>query len=398
MNDLDKPVIETEPQEVINPYNSSDITDKLTTRCQNGDPLRIAFLDIDSTLTSTPEEQVAVRDKLEKLGFTIIFVTSRTEEMMLPSTSYADSPEVNSRRKPPKLKKSGTSITIDQMREGATTFELGFPDEVRDFDGLHTADVIIAQTGGVTLINRDGVYAYDNRNSALDTGWVDRVKSQVEEVQQLSEINCTFSKVDQPNNYEQGRIDVDRTDRRVQINFDTIEDQQKFTETYNAFNEDDKVFDMVEDGDQREGKKRYQVYLMPRGVNKKTAVDNAIHQIIEAVSDRVERKLGEADLELLYAGDSAPDVAMALRPTEASSTFIVVAGSRLVTDGKLVDRVHSQSLTEEMEGFQEKDGNIGVLEDSQGRRRIIIGETFGDPTIQQRSNTGSILAYLETIE
>src|SRR5947209_997916 len=76
---------------VADPYAHSAAVSRLRDRLQAGEPLRLACLDIDSTLTGDPERADAVRALLQESGHVVMFDTSRSEEMVLSSASFAAS-------------------------------------------------------------------------------------------------------------------------------------------------------------------------------------------------------------------------------------------------------------------------------------------------------------------
>lgn len=72
------------------PYAYSTALAKLKTAQAAGAQLKLAFLDVDGTLTGRPADQEALRATLEKQGYVIIFVTHRSRELCLSDEKTSD--------------------------------------------------------------------------------------------------------------------------------------------------------------------------------------------------------------------------------------------------------------------------------------------------------------------
>ena len=71
----------------VNEYRDSDIFQTL----KNAPKKRIAFFDIDSTMTGDPVIADKTRKLLEANDYAIVFVTTRTEEMLMSHSAYTKS-------------------------------------------------------------------------------------------------------------------------------------------------------------------------------------------------------------------------------------------------------------------------------------------------------------------
>src|SRR5258708_2393989 len=88
-----------------NIYKYSKALDILKKNLKEDKKLRLAFLDIDSTMTGNKETTNLVRRALTTLGYVVIFVTSRTEEMLMTKRAYQSSLSLGFSRPQPKLGK-----------------------------------------------------------------------------------------------------------------------------------------------------------------------------------------------------------------------------------------------------------------------------------------------------
>ncbi len=75
------------------PYTHSTALVKLKKAQAASKQLRLAFLDVDGTLTGRPADQEAVRTLLERQGYIIVFVTHRSSELCLSGTAITNANE-----------------------------------------------------------------------------------------------------------------------------------------------------------------------------------------------------------------------------------------------------------------------------------------------------------------
>ncbi len=351
-------------EEEKEPYGESTALGKLTKRKESNLPLKIAFLDIDSTLSGDPQEAVKVRKLLDEKGYVVFFVSSRTEEMTMSRDEYQKSVKMGLERPVPKL-----ALGNDGKRVEA------FADEVGDFAGLYDADGMASATGSkIFLRQQPGGYQEDKN-------FTEKMKEDSKNFRQktmgiLNGIDpehslFTVSPVDYSGNFDQGITDVESPDFRIQLNFqsqagearpDTTgateqavdssaeqkkSDLQRKLETEKRIRNllenpdvDSKVKSFVRNlkitDDSNPDKGRYSLYLTPLHGSKERAVDTILKQLSEKLG------VGFKDFDLFIAGDSWPDVAMGLYAGRSAKVdFFVAAGSRLT------NLLPEQPLTEE---------------------------------------------------
>lgn len=97
------------------PYTTSTALTKLHAAHAAGQPLKIAFLDVDGTLTGSPTDQGAVRTLLEQQDYTIVFVTHRSSELCMSRTPGTNAAEFQGLLDPDVIAgKLGNEIVIRQ--------------------------------------------------------------------------------------------------------------------------------------------------------------------------------------------------------------------------------------------------------------------------------------------
>jgi hypothetical protein len=280
---------------------------------------RLACLDIDSTLTGPAHLADRVRSELEAAGYAVAFVTSRTEEMILSSGAYALSEATGLRRPPPKLGMEGNRHVV-------------VPPEDLLPRGLLDGEVIAGSSGTRILVRgEDGAYrpdpVYDAMMGNDPAGWRGRAMALVEAAASAG-ITVEAAPIDRPEAYESGATDIYPPAYRVQVNFPSLTEKAGFLswltsdETVRTYGT--RAVRITDDSNPHAG--RIKVFLTPRRGSKVRAVERLVGALCAAVP--CER----GDLELFFAGDSFPDLAMGLfGGLGCRATFLLAGGSRLVT-------------------------------------------------------------------
>jgi hydroxymethylpyrimidine pyrophosphatase-like HAD family hydrolase len=278
-------------------YKQSGLVRKLNLRRKNNLPLKLAFLDVDSTLTGGKAETESVRSKLESFGYGIIYVTARTEEMMMSDKEYR----------------------LSREKYG---FDRPVPNRGAQKDGsigIYDPDIIIGSTGTCILVRQtSGGYCCDcsfqKQFSANSQEWREKALASLQKFKPIYRL----APIEFEDNYWQGKTDVFPPDYRIHLLFDSIKDKKDFIK---AFKKNRKCnFLMI-----KENAKPNRLYLLPRKAGKKNAVD----WVIDKLSCQL--KVREKAFHILIAGDDWPDVEMGLLSAKKvkKSTFILVGGSSL---------------------------------------------------------------------
>ncbi len=387
-----------------NPYEGSRIVDSLL----HSDVKRIAFVDIDSTFTGTPEDQKAAREALEQAGYQVVHVTSRTPEMTIGSKEAAMSPEFN-RPAPKLLELDGESGgTIDSNREKEKTYATAYPDQaLPKYDGIYNPVATLASTGTeIWIQQQDGSFRLDKdyeKGLQVDKNtWRSGVLEKINTIQ--SAMNTAdkkaayYPKLEEPETYfDNNQMDVAPPDLRVQVNFDTFDSQVKFT---NQLQQADPNLRVIEDGhpfEEKDGKPnpRVQVYVTPANAGKEQAVEQFFQQTLATMNAKLpqEQQVQPQDIETLFIGDSWPDVAMGLLGAKGSkATLLLVGGSRIT---QMVGDQISEKIQFASEDFTQINDKI-IPQSEQGHyvyedRTIVTGEAFPGTKAPQ-----TIKAFIES--
>lgn len=323
-----QPPQEPQPVEEIiekeNPYQNSDLIEKVRKT------KKIAFIDIDSTITGDPEVQLLARQKLEEAGFAVVFVTARTYEMQISDEERQKSPDLV--RPPAQMAKdheSGKLTTVD-------------PQSLAGMKGLLDPDVIVDSTGAHIAIHQtEGGYQ-------ADQNYIEKMKMESAEWRNFSQrlidvINaekevCKVKPFEKVGAYEAGETDVYLPDFRMQVEFLDLEKKQTFIaklkelmlqsrETITSQYDENfyiQLHHLRLTDDSKPASDQYSLYLMPKFGTKQRSVEEVVKVVTE------ESNIPREELELLIAGDGFPDLAMGLYGgLNTKATFLVVGGSRL---------------------------------------------------------------------
>ncbi len=393
------------------PYRKSTLVEKVR------QSKRIAFLDVDSTLTVNPDIAHRIRERLEEQGCAVVFVTSRTEEMQMSEEDLRATDPQELKRPPPHLRKTA---------EGS--YEYADPKTLPEHSPFVEGDAIAGTTGTRLFIKQEsGGYKLDTEfeESMVQESatWRDGVFELLEYVD--PEHTVTIAPIDVAENFEHNQVDVYPPNYRVQLGFSakerphetagstgkrsvvSEESGKQLLVQKNLFTE--KIDDVKNDpntpahireivsnvritDDSNPMKGMYQLYITPHQGYKARAVEHIIKNIVS------ETGIYRNDLKVIIAGDSYPDVAMGLYGAlSTEATFVVAGGSRL--SAVFTEPQIHEFAAEEFTAIKKRlsgDFEKGILEFKQpmhGSRKIIIG----DKVFPGMKAPESILAALDTI-
>ncbi len=391
-----KPSPELRPTETYNPYDKSTVITKLQERKSEKHPLRIAFFDVDSTITGDREKTNLIRKKLEDLGYVVVFVTSRTEEMIMSKEQQEKSSSLKRPMAQLGKDEQGKRVTID-------------PKDVEP-EGVLDPDIIAGSTGSRVLVKqKEGGYQ-------VDTGFELQMKMESEAwrtgiIKLINYINkeklfCQPIPIEDAQNFAKRETDVFPPNFRIQVNFPNLESYQQFLEKINQFkltkrsdllsqgldaSSVENVLNLKITDDSKPTQKKFSAYLTPTHGYKARAEEEIVKQVCERL------KIGREDLEILIAGDSFPDLGMGLYGgLDTNATFILAGQSRLTQP--LITRE-----IDEFAGVGLKAVKNRLSQNGQGRyefkppllkaRKLVIGHEAYPGT----SNQDSILAFLNEL-
>ena len=306
------------------PYESSVVLRKFLRKFRTS-PLRLAFFDIDFTLSSNTELLPQIRKSLEKQGYATVFVTARTEEMVMSKKAYEQSIHGGFYRpRPYLLKKKDKYEYID-------------PKRLNRF--LVDPDIIIGSTGTQILVKQtSGVYKkdteFENKLTEDSRNWRRKIIKILKEIDPLQE-HFSFSPVEDVTNYYMGKTDVFPPRLRVQLFFATYAHKKWFlkqldkrkllnTLTHRIPSSCIRVIDEVS-----EKTGTFSVYLTPTKGHKGNAVEHVVKQLVKAVKQK-KHTFTKSQIETILAGDSYADLGMLLHGALGTkSTAILVGGSQV---------------------------------------------------------------------
>lgn len=402
-------------------WDNSEIVTALKSRHDEGLPLRLAMLDIDSTMSGNPEAAQIVREELKKQGFVVIFITSRTEEMVMSKAGYEKSRQMGFLRPKPKLSKG----TDGRM-------ETKFADELPEFAGLYDSDIISGSTGNTMLLKQKGggykkdeVFAEQMREDSQS--WREKTTRLLSTMDPEGKL-FTLMPVDTQGNFEQGTVDVFPPDFRIQLNINNgnpvtensttgvtdytipttqesqeegLENKLKILEEFKKLRFDPSVPEEVRHeltnirvtDDSNPEKGRYSLYLTPNRGWKANAAEYITTQITNELSDLGIQK---SDLHLLIAGDSLPDVGMGLEGGLGTDAVFLIAGGSRLTD-LFSERTRDfagrdlSMLQKRLHEVQGEEGKYTFKTPLVKNERSVI---VGDLAFPGTSGPDTILAYL----
>lgn len=287
--------------------------------------MRVAMLDIDSTLTGNASAAGRVRSLLERREDVVVFNTSRTEEMVMTSSSFASSrARTGFTRPPPRL----------GMRDGR---RVEVPQEAAEPAALLDPDVIAGSTGTRILFRQsDGRYRPDGTYGAPNESPPDLWRHEV--LALLARVNdegrvVELASIENADNYRAGRSDVFPPDYRVQVNFaqpqDRLETVRRLAAIRRTSSPDNPLsrratrIRVLDDSEPRHG--RYKAFIIPRWASKARAAYHILSIVRECARD-------DASIDVLFVGDSYPDLHMGLLGGVGLRCTLLLAGGSRLTD------------------------------------------------------------------
>lgn len=374
-----------------NPYRDSDLVEKVSKT------KKIAFVDIDSTITSSdPAKQLEARQKLEAVGYAVVFVTARTYEMQISDHEKKLSPDLV--RPPAQMAKdpeSGKLTTVD-------------PQSLTGMKGLLDPDAIVDSTGAhIAIHQKEGGYRADQQ-------YIEKMKMESAEWRYFSQrlidvINaeeevCKVKPFEKVGAYEAGETDVYLPDFRIQVEFLDLEKKQTFTDKVKELMHqsrevvsaqyDENFYTQLHHlrltDDSKPASDQYSLYLMPKFGTKQRSVE----EIVKVVTE--ESNILREELELLIAGDGFPDLAMGLYGgLNTKATFLVVGGSRLspaLTESDINEFAGEELTSIKNRMVAQGEGVYSFKPPLHQERQIIIG----DQAFPNTKAPETIIAYLDS--
>lgn len=272
---------------------------------------KIAFLDIDLTLTGKPSTQRQIREILEKNNFSIVFVTSRPYELLLSDRALAKSRHLS--RPPSKM-----GVDKDQ-----TYYHIDLS-EIDSFAGLLDPDALADTTGSrIYLRQISGEYLRDKDYEVIDLS-PDAWRTQV--LNLLTTIQNTMShfklkKIEDISNYEKGFANISPPDFRIQVDFKNNKEKKIFRKHISKLTPPIYTLD-----DSEPDKDIYSLFLFPRQAD--FLKGQSVDRIVDAVTGLAD--ISRDSLEIFLSGDSFADVNMGLNSAKGTkATFFLPGGARM---------------------------------------------------------------------
>jgi hydroxymethylpyrimidine pyrophosphatase-like HAD family hydrolase len=353
------------------PYENSVLVERIK---KSSSKIRIGFFDIDSTLTGNDQAVNALRTKLDELGFGIVFVTARTEEMPMSEYQFNKSVEMGLERPAPNL---GT--------DPLTGKHFYAPAETIEPPGILDPDIIAGSTGTRILVGQIGGgfmpdLEYENALCNSDRNWRETTLKLIENLN-LPKDTYQLSPADSPGNYENLITDVYYPKYRIQLIFESLEKKTLFKEKFIESLHDSKAIEklsvhvgkyLVTD-DSNPLKNMYSVYIVPERGSKADAVNSILKNISEHAN------IDQSQMDVVIAGDAYPDILMCIYGARegAKVTGIMVGGSRMSVS--LVDPSISHFAGEDLSHLKQRltgqKGEFIYTRRNGEHRKLIIGDS-----------------------
>ncbi len=374
-------------------YTNSLLLKKLATRIKIEKPLKIAFLDIDSTLTGDEKIIEQTRTRFKKMDYQLTFVTARTEEMVMSKKEYEKSLQLGFLRPKPFIEKKDNKYT--------------YKDPAKINQNLVNPDIIIGSTGTQILVKQEnGGYmldrSFEKKFGISSIVW----RKKTREIISLADPQklAKFAIFESKEAYENHIADIYPPKYRIKLLFSSVKDKKNFIlhlkkiiATSEATN---KMSRFVSSGiriiDESHTKhNKFAIYLTPALGNK----GNAVNHVVQKLCEKLEKyAIFAKDLQVILAGDSYPDLAMLFYGAKGTNaTAILVGGSRLanILINKEIDEYAGEDLSifkDNMQKHKEKIGyfHFGKLIKENYQRNIVIG----DLAYPNTKGPATILAYL----
>lgn len=275
---------------------------------------KLAFIDVDGTLTANPEDtnekDLLDKDltnqaitKLQEKGFTCILNTSRTVEMCMSEGQYFLSKRNYGFSRPP----PHMGLDNNHKRYYVKPEEF-FPEKILDLP------IIISSSGACIHVRQEnGGYAIDR--SFYPNDFPDPATWRKNTTSYLSGLNIPFSfgHIENADAYQKKEAEIFPADYRIQLIFDSKENMSLLSESIKQKS------NLYFTDDSNPKINLFMGYITPKN-GKIDAVDHVIHN------------LQRPDGEILIIGDSIPDLEAGLKIKALPNTKItclIVGGSRL---------------------------------------------------------------------
>lgn len=356
---------------------------KLRKRKTQKKPLKIAFLDIDSTMTGSIESTNATRRKLEQLGYVIVYVTARTEEMLMSTSSYNASCMLGFSRPMPKLGRNADKYTYT-------------PIEQIEPRGLLDPDIIAGSSGTQLYIKQlNGGYAPDKN-------FIDKLDIKVSwrgiVLDLLKDFNSPLVKAflapyEEIINYEKGISNVYPPQNRVTVIFQSAKIKNEFRSFIKNILKSEGSFSNIRLTDDSEpAKDLHQIHITPKNGSKTKAVDHIINQVCELLT------LKRTKLHVLIAGDGHADFDMGMRAARGTcAIFLLPGGSRLMPALRCKN-THPELLDETLESLKSQIQALKI----KGHYKSLIHENreliICDEVCQGQIQAASLLLTLDGLQ
>lgn len=392
----------------INPYIKSTILHVLQKNVRGDELLRLAFVDIDSTLDDRDRgKTLTARKELEKKRYGIIFITSRTEEALISEKQRLLSRFFD--RPVPYLGKE-TSLVHGQKRVRYFYRDPLFVES----PGVIDPDIVVGSTGtAIWIKQQSGGYLKDIRYEkgfmAHSAEWRKAVLHLLIKLKKTTHFE--ISPLEDPNNYPAHTVDVAPPNFRIQVSFRTVESLRSFIQematikrTYAASSlETSRLMEfkhlanlrIINDSKPTEG--RYVLYITPKKASKIYAKEQIVKNLTRTL------KIAREKLNLFVAGDSWPDLTMGISGVHENETFLLVGGSRLYHDlAAVLQSPHTsysyhfggEKLASLCKRFVSTQTRGIYLFKSPWRGRVKV--IFGDERFPGTQGVESVLSYLRS--
>src|SRR6266480_4472537 len=299
----------------MNMYTHSTIIKKLMHRKSLSKPLKIAFVDIDATFTGHSTVTRKARVKLEELGYALVFVTARTEEMVMSQDEYQKSLQLGCIRPKPFLKKQQNIYTYVDPKVHNTN--------------LVDPDIIIGSTGTQILVKQiSGGYApdvsFEKQFVFSPRIWREKVLKFIHMIDP-EETFVHLAPIESEKNYREQKTNVFPPAYRVMLFFKNLAGKIYFLQEIEKRKHTDTFLSLLNFiDDSHPEKEEFITYITPHKTSKRFAVEHVVDHIIK------QTHIQKSELHVLLAGDSFPDLTMLLYGAIGTkATAIAVGGSRL---------------------------------------------------------------------
>jgi hydroxymethylpyrimidine pyrophosphatase-like HAD family hydrolase len=212
----EEPLITPLASDTHNAYANAYYLERMQEMVRQGKKAKMAFLDIDATLTGNIAAAKKVRNLLRQQDYVTVFVTTRPEEMCMSKKQYDASLPYGFDRPPALLDKTDPK-----------NLQYKDPADDPEFYWIIDPDIIASQTGNRIFIgqNKDGHldgYMLDSTyDEQLKQGSVDWRADTLAMLREFDArlVNSHLSPIDREGAYEKHKIDVALFQNRINLDF-----------------------------------------------------------------------------------------------------------------------------------------------------------------------------------